>query len=880
MNSMKKRPNILKLATKISLESLTYTGIGYGDPEYRILDPIIDDDMCEIMMHLRLEKPRTIEEVAKRAKKDRNFVEEQLIKLRETGAVRTKVLSEGNLGYFYPIWVPGIMEGILANREQCDKYPELAACFEEYTIRRLEPLAPVINAGDPGMFFMRVMPIMSIVKRNSYSASHDQVRTLVEKAKHISVGACSCRRSRRLMGEGCGHLEEDMCMYLNDNAVNYTEIGMHRMITKEEAYEILDRAEKNGLVHEINQTLGFDDTTAICNCCGCGCYALRIAEYFRAPNSLRSNFLPTVDHDRCVACGLCVETCQTDALKLGQKNSSRGDIITGTYDAELGIPWIKSANAPDFRENRKKTLDSGSSPCTAACPAHIPVQAYLNLAQKGRFGKALELIKQYNPFPAVCGAVCSAPCEAACTRAKTDAPLAINAVKAFLAEQEINSEKRYIPEMLNPQGAEYGIKVAVIGSGAAGLSAAYYLKIKGYDVTVFEKEEVLGGRMRLEIPEFRLKEETVRAEIEVLEQMGINFKTKTEFLKDIDMESLKAEGFKAVYLAVGAEEPKRLGIVGEDLEGTLYAKDVLKEIRLGKKPKFNKKKLLVIGSDDLALDAARSALRLGADVTLLCLDDELKAIKADIAAGEAEGVEIIRGFTPVLRKDGKKFTLSGDGGERSFDIVVKSPEMMVSRSIINALGLQINSNDGISVHSRSFLTPVEDIIAGGEAVRGRGDLIRSIADGKIAAESIHRYVHPGQSQNLGRMLEDFDSMDVESFVIDSAAAENKGEKLELKPADAKKAAKSFENMRVLPTAEEVKAEAGRCLGCGSVTLNLENCVGCTLCSSRCAFGAIRLEKVADTFPTGYFSSLVHAAAKAPLAIGELAKRTVLKDRSK
>lgn len=875
---MKKRPNILKLATKISLESLTYTGIGYSDPEYRILEPIIDDDMCGVMMHLRLEKPRTAEEVAKRSGMNLAYVENQLVKLRETGAVRTKVLNGGDLGYYYPIWVPGIMEGVLANREQCDRLPDLASCFEEYTRRRLEPLAPIINSGEPGMFFMRVMPIMSIVKRNSYSASHDQVRTLIENAKYISVGACSCRRAHRLMGEGCGHLEEDMCMYLNDCAVNYSGLEMHRLISKEEAYEILDRAEKNGLVHEINQTLGFDDTTAICNCCGCGCFALRVAEYFRAPKSLRSNFLPKIDHDRCVACGHCVETCQTYALRLGQKNSSRRDIPTGTFDSKVGIPWLRSTQAPDFRENRKNTLDSGSSPCTAACPAHIPVQAYLSLAQKGRFEKAIELIKQYNPFPAVCGAVCSAPCESACARAKVDSPLAINAVKAFLAEREIKSEKRYIPEMLNPQGREYGIKIAVIGSGAAGLSAAYYLRIKGYDVCVFEKESVLGGRMRLEIPEFRLREETVKAEIEILEQMGVKFKTKTEFLKDIDTESLRADGYKAIYLAIGADEPKPLGIVGEDLEGLLCAKDVLKKIRLGKKPDFSGKRVLVIGSDDLALDAARSALRLGAAVTLLCLKEELNAIKSDIAAGEAEGVEIIGVSAPVLSKNGKVFTLSGDGGERSFEAVIKAPEMMTSRAAVNALGLQINSNGGISVQSRSLLTTAEDIIAGGEAVRGRGDLIRSVADGKTAAETIHRYVHPGQSQVLGRRLEDFDSMDTDSLVIDGKMAEKNGERLEFAPVDAKKAVKSFKNMRVLPTADEIKAEAGRCLGCGSVTLNLENCVGCTLCASRCAFGAIRLEKVADTCPTGYFSTLAHTAAKAPLAIGELAKRTILKGR--
>ena len=262
---MAKRPNILKLATKISLESMTYTGITYNDPEYKILEPIIDDEMCAIMMHLRLEANRTVEDVAKRAKQSVEYTQTQLDKLAKTGAVRYRYV-DGKRCYFYPIWVPGIMEGILANREQCDKYPVLGESFEAYTRRRPEMLAPMLDSGKTGMFFMRVMPVMSAIENDTRTASYDELKTLIENATAISVGPCSCRRARRLMGEGCGHLEEDMCMYLNDNAVCYSEQGYHRLVTKEEAYEILRRAEDNGLVHEINQTPGFEDATAICNC--------------------------------------------------------------------------------------------------------------------------------------------------------------------------------------------------------------------------------------------------------------------------------------------------------------------------------------------------------------------------------------------------------------------------------------------------------------------------------------------------------------------------------------------------------------------------------------------------------------------------------------
>ena len=456
---MAKRPNILKLATKISLESMTYTGITYNDPEYKILEPIIDDEMCAIMMHLRLEANRTVEDVAKRAKQSVEYTQTQLDKLAKTGAVRYRYV-DGKRCYFYPIWVPGIMEGILANREQCDKYPVLGESFEAYTRRRPEMLAPMLDSGKTGMFFMRVMPVMSAIENDTRTASYDELKTLIENATAISVGPCSCRRARRLMGEGCGHLEEDMCMYLNDNAVCYSEQGYHRLVTKEEAYEILRRAEDNGLVHEINQTPGFEESTAICNCCGCSCFALRVAEMFRAKNAIRSNFTAKIDKEKCVACGQCVENCQTNAIKLGQKNCINTPAVSDAYDSDVSIPWDSKTYNIDYRTNRSDVMDSGTAPCKAVCPAHIPVQGYIKLASMGRYTEALELIKKENPFPAVCGRICNKACEQACTRGSVDRAVAIDEIKKFIAEQELHADKRYVPKMLNQRNIPFTEKVA------------------------------------------------------------------------------------------------------------------------------------------------------------------------------------------------------------------------------------------------------------------------------------------------------------------------------------------------------------------------------------------------------------------------------------
>ena len=544
---MAKRPNILKLATKISLESMTYTGITYNDPEYKILEPIIDDEMCAIMMHLRLEANRTVEDVAKRAKQSVEYTQTQLDKLAKTGAVRYRYV-DGKRCYFYPIWVPGIMEGILANREQCDKYPVLGESFEAYTRRRPEMLAPMLDSGKTGMFFMRVMPVMSAIENDTRTASYDELKTLIENATAISVGPCSCRRARRLMGEGCGHLEEDMCMYLNDNAVCYSEQGYHRLVTKEEAYEILRRAEDNGLVHEINQTPGFEDATAICNCCGCGCASLRTANMLNLQMNMASNFVAKVDPEKCVACGACVESCNANALTLGT-NFCEAECETKNLPDYMDTNWTEEFWDMDYLK-RKMVNKSGSAPCKAACPAHISIQGYIRKAAEGKYDEALKVIKRDNPFPAVCGRICPHDCENECTRARVDEAMAIDDIKKFIADKELEEGNLYVPEKKD----SYEEKVAVIGAGPAGMTAAYYLAVEGYPVTVFEKNAAPGGMLKFGIPSFRLKKDVIDAEIEVLRRLGVEFKCGVEVGKDITIQQLREEGYQAFYVAVGLQQ--------------------------------------------------------------------------------------------------------------------------------------------------------------------------------------------------------------------------------------------------------------------------------------------------------------------------------------
>lgn len=879
---MAHRPNILALASKISLESLTYTGITYGDPEYRILDPIVDDDMCSVMMRMRLETDFSAEDLAKKTRKSLDFVQTQCDKLVKAGVIRTRVRS-GVLCYYYPIWVPGIMEGILSNREQCDAHPELGACFEEYTRIRVGMLAPMLGNG---VNFMRVMPVMSAIENDTHKASYDEISTLIEKAWAISVGPCSCRRSRRLMGEGCGHLEEDMCLYLNDNAISFSKNGEHRLITKEEAYEILRRAEDNGLVHEVNQALGFDDVTAICNCCGCSCYALRIAELFRSPNGVSSNFIARVDKDKCVACGQCVENCQTNAVRLGQKHCLTDSHISDAYASDKEIPWDKKSYNIDYRTTRTDTMPSGTAPCKAECPAHVPVQGYIKLAAQGRYTEALELIKKENPFPAVCGRICNKACEDACTRGSVDAPIAIDEIKKFIAGKDLEAEHRFVPKMVNQTGKPYEEKIAVIGSGPAGLTCAYYLALKGYPVTVFEKEKELGGMLTLGIPSFRLEKDVIRAEIDILRDLGVQFKTGVAVGTDITLDALRAEGFKAFYLAVGASRGAKLRCPGEELPGVMTGIDFLRAVNLGEAPAIGTS-VAVIGGGNVAIDVARAAVRLGAEVTVVYRRDRdsMPAADDEIAEAAEEGVSFRFLASPAeILGDGKAETLKielmelRDGKPAGTGVY----ETMNVSAVISAVGQEIELN-GISVDTGakgtvtvslpSFQTSEADVFAGGDVVTGPKFAIDAIAAGKEGAISIHRYVHPGQSQVIGRDHRDYKAMNpaTAGVAIDGF---DTAPRQKASGGAAKDAEKTFRDLRGTFTEEQMKTETRRCLDCGTAVVDESLCVGCGICTTKCKFDAIRLEKVTDFAGTPYFKALLGAAGNAPAALAKLVVKKV------
>ncbi|MEG1292268.1 MAG: FAD-dependent oxidoreductase, partial [Lachnospiraceae bacterium] len=431
-----------------------------------------------------------------------------------------------------------------------------------------------------------------------------------------ALAPCQCRLVRQQMGEGTGNMPEELCIILGATAESCIRTGKARRITREEAEEVLAKAERRGYMHQVTNMDGTDKIWALCNCERNVCFALRTSQYFGTPNMSRSNYIAEVDPKKCAACGQCVETCPANAVKLGENLCTKEPVSSLPKPLPDHHKWGPDRYNKEFRTNFENTYASGSAPCKSACPANISVQGYIKLASQGKFVEALELIKKENPFPAVCGRICPHNCESECTRGHLDEPVAIDEIKKFIAEQELNAATRFIPEKLFDYSDK---KIAIIGAGPAGLSCAFYLAQKGYTITVYEKQEKLGGMLTLGIPSYRLEKNVIEAEIDVLKQLGVTFKIGVEVGKDITIPQLRKEGYAGFYIAIGAQGGRKLNIEGEDHEDVITGVRFLRDVNLGKDVSISGN-VVVIGGGNVAIDVARTATRTGAaSVNMFCL---------------------------------------------------------------------------------------------------------------------------------------------------------------------------------------------------------------------------------------------------------------------
>jgi len=871
---------ILKLAQKITdVAKHKLFGVTVNDPEYWGLRCVVDDEMADIALLMDLRTPYTFEQLVELTKVEPERLQVLLNQMCNVGLLEFDYGNNYDYNgpikdavkvkrYILPMFVPGSAEFTNMIKSQLDEHPELAMFFERMTFVPLAGITELVPPGGAGIG-MHVIPVEKAIEMENKSLDIEHLSYWLKKYEgHLGVGICSCRYGRSKLGEGCGDDCEDWCIGIGDMADYCRETGKGHDITYDEAMKILKNAEDNGFVHQITNIDGEDKIFAICNCNINVCNALRTSQLFNTPNLSRSAYTAKVDPENCVACGKCVENCPAGAVKLGQKLcTTNGFIKYPKHELPDGLSWGEDKWDENYRDNNRiNCYDTGTAPCKTACPAHIAVQGYLKLAAQGKYQEALALIKKDNPFPAVCGRVCNKRCEDACTRGLYDAAVNIDGVKQFLADLDLNEETRYIPTPVIPSNmGEWKEKIAIIGAGPAGLSCAYFLALKGYKPVVYEKNEEPGGMLRYGIPTYKLEKDIIRAEIDIFEKMGIEIKCGVEVGKDITLDELRAEGYKAFYLAIGCQGSRKLNIPGEDSKSVETAVAFLKRI-IEKVPKINRDEIVVIGGGNVAIDCARVASRLTEKpVKMYVLEDRanMPAGTKEINEALSENVEINNTWGPKEIQTDIKGYVKAVVFKRCIKVYDEqhnfAPEYdeedtmsVPCNKVILAVGQDIEigkilENSKVVFHhgnypiadELTYQTAQEDIFVGGDALTGPKFVIDAIEQGHQAAESLHRYVQPGSSLTIGRNRRKFVALDKTEIVVSNY---DHGYRNEAGYNEEIDASTSFEDNRKTLTEEQVKKETARCLGCGASIVDENKCIGCGICTTKCAFDAIHLHR--------------------------------------
>ena len=853
-----------RIPIKLGLEKLTA-----DDPEYWGLAAMCTDEMAEIALKMGVRKPRTLKDMVKLTGKDEAYLEDILQQMSVNGVIEYNWENpQHEKQYVLPMFVPGSAEFSNMNSDMLDKNPELGRFFERMSRLPLEKVTPMVPPGGAGIG-MHVIPVEKAISMENNSVSVEHISHWLDKYDgKYAASPCSCRKSRKTFDEGCADDPADWCIAVGDMADYVVETNKGgRYITKEEALEILQKAEDNGFVHQITNIDGEDKIFAICNCNVNVCYALRTSQLFNTPNMSRSAYVAHVDKANCVACGRCVEYCPAGAVTLGQKLCKKDgtEVKYPVKPLPSDKKWTSADWTEDYRDvNRINTHETGTAPCKTACPAHIAVQGYLKLAAQGRYTDALALIKKNNPLPAICGHVCNKRCEDACTRGKIDEAIAIDEVKKFIAKKDLDSATRYIPPKVVPATKGYfEEKVAIIGGGPAGISCAFYLAEKGYKPTIFEKNDKPGGMVVYGIPSFVLEKEIVAAEIDVLREMGVEIRCNVEVGKDVTIKQLREQGYKAFYIGIGCQGGRKTGVPGEDSKGVMTGVEFLHITTDNENYKLDGD-TVVIGGGNVAIDVSRTAERCGdGKITQVSLEtrDIMPASPEEIELAESEGIIVKGGWGPkeILSEDGKvtgivfkkcisvkdetgKFNPKYDENE-TMTIPCKNVILSVGQSIewgslLEGTKVELGRGNGPVADPVTYQTAEPDIFVGGDVYTGPKFAIDAIAAGKQGAISIHRYVQPHSSLTIGRDPNYYKELDKDDILVenyDNTGRQHPG----MKPGADKK---SFRDYKLTFTEEQVKKETARCLGCGASIVDPNQCIGCGICTTKCEFDAIHLQR--------------------------------------
>lgn len=867
------REPIAKLGKKITdriPQKLGLKKITRNDPEYWGLAGVLTDEEALLALKLGVRKPKTLSEIVKISGLEEKKCEALLEEMSRKGLLEYNWENAAHeKQYVLPMYVPGCAEFFNMNAKILESNPEMGTFFEHMSRLPLEKITPFVPEGGAGIG-MHVIPVEKAIEMENESVDLEHISYWLSKYEgKYAASPCSCRRSRLTHDEGCADDPEGWCVAVGDMADYVVETQKDgRYISKEEALDIFRQAEENGFVHQITNIDGKDKIFAICNCNVNVCYALRTSQLFNTPNMSRSAYIAKVKKQNCVACGKCVEACPAGAVKLGQKLCDKEgcEITYPRMPLPGDQPWGEHMWTHNYRDvNRINCYDTGTAPCKTACPAHIGIQGYLQLAKEGRYEDALALIKKDNPLPAVCGHVCNRRCEDACTRGTIDEAVAIDEVKRFIAERDLNAETRFIPKKTIPSlKGGFEEKIAIIGAGPAGLSCAYFLALTGYKPTIFEKNAEPGGMLRYGIPSYKLEKDLLAAEIDVIRQLGVEIRCGVEVGKDVTIEDLREQGYKGFYAAIGCQRGRKPGISGENAEGAYAAVDFLREA--GAKESFALEgDVVVVGGGNVAIDAARISSRCtDAKISMFCLEarEKMPASNEEIEEALEEGIELNCGWGPkeVLEENGhvsgvvfKKCTRVLDAqGRFSPEYDENDTVTIPCRHVIFSVGqaidwghmldnlhVELRPNGGALANKLTYQTSEPDIFVGGDVYTGPKFAIDAIAAGREGAISLHRYVHEHCTLTIGRNRRDFIELDKENIKVETYDSSSR----QIPPkADVKEQAKTFRDLSQSLTEEQVKKETSRCLSCGASVVDPNKCIGCGVCTTKCMFDAIHLHR--------------------------------------